>query len=182
MSALTIKNTSLLVAAAMVASGCWSVELELPVSTGVSVVQGNEILNKAGVRLFGEIFEPVRVDHEIAEVADLSSFYMESFYLGLTDDSLLPGDDDDLAFVDKMIVYLRPATPHCGLAEVEVARFEREADRSSAEELVFSVTQRLELLPYLECGFELRSEVEGLVPADDVSIEGIAIFVMVPGS
>jgi hypothetical protein len=182
MNASKIKNFTLLAAAAVVASGCWSVELELPVSTGVSVVQGNEILHKAGAKLFGEIFEPVRVDQEIAEVADMSSFYMESFYLGLTDDSILPGDVDDLAFVDEMVVFIRPATPHCGLAEVEVAHFEREDDRSTPEELVFSVTQRLELLPYLECGFELRSEVEGRVPADDVSIEGIAIFVMVPGS
>ena len=171
----------LFAAIALFASGCWSVELELPVSTGVAVVQGNEILHKAGVRLFGEIFDPVRVDEDIAEI-DMSSFYMESFYLGLTDDAIGPGDNDDLGFVDKMIVYIRPANPHCGLAEVEIARFEREAERSTAEELVFSTAKRLELLPYLECGFELRSEVEGLVPSDDVSIEGIAIFVMVPGS
>ena len=175
-------HVPLLAVVAMVASGCWSVELELPVSTGVAVVQGNEILHKAGARIFGELFETVRVDPDIAEVEELSSFYLESFYLGLTDDSLLPGDDDDLSFIDRMIVYVRPSSPHCGLAEVEVARFERGVERSTAEELVFSVTQRLELQPYLECGFELRTEVEGLVPADDVSMEGIAIFVMVPGS
>ncbi len=182
MNAPRFKKLPLLAAVALVASGCWSVELELPVSTGVAVVQGNEILHKAGVRLFGEIFDPVRVDEDIVDVVELSSFYMESFYLGLTDDAIGYGDNDDLGFIDEMIVYIRPASPHCGLAEVEIARFEREAERSTAEELVFSTAQRLELLPYLECGFELRSEVEGLVPSDDVSIEGIAIFVMVPGS
>ncbi|MFH1530411.1 MAG: hypothetical protein ABIK09_06710 [Pseudomonadota bacterium] len=173
---------SLLAVVALMASGCWSVELELPVSTGVAVIQGNEILHKAGVRIFGELFEPVRVDQDLAEIGDMSSFYLESFYLGLNEDSIKPGDDDDLGFIDRMIVYIRPASPYCGLAEVEIARFERGLDRSTDEELVFSVTQRLELLPYLECGFELRSDVEGMVPPDDVSVEGIAIFVMVPGS
>lgn len=172
----------LLAAVVLVASGCWSVELELPVSTGISVIQGNEILNKAGARLFGEIFEPVRVDDDLADASDLKSFTMEAFYLGLTDDAIGPGDDDDLAFIEKMIVYIRPGSPHCGLAEVEIARFEQDTHRSTPEELVFSVTKRLELLPYLECGFELRSDAEGLVPADDVSVEGIALFVMVPGS
>ena len=178
----SLRDLSLLAALTLAAPGCWSVELELPVSTGVSVIQGNEILNKAGARLFGEIFEPVRVDDDLADAADLKSFTMESFYLGLTDDSISPGDDDDLVFIDRMIVYIRPSSPHCGLVEAEIARFERENQRSSPEELVFSVTRRLELLPYLECGFELSSDAEGLVPADDVSVEGIAVFVMVPGS
>ena len=172
----------ILAALAILASGCWSVELELPVTTGVSVIPGNEVLHKVGARLFGEIFEPMRVDDEIAEAADFSSFLLESFYLGLTEDAIDAGDDDDLDFIDEMVVFVRPVSPHCGLAEVEVARFERGEDLSDPAELVFSITERLELLPYLECGFELRSEVEGAIPADDVSVEGIAVFVMVPGS
>jgi len=175
-------HIAIIIAIALVVSGCWSVEMELPVSTGVAVIPGDEILHNADARLFGEVFDPVLVDQEIADADSLSSFYLESFYLGLTDDEIVSGDDDELEFIDLMIVYIRPAGPDCGLAEVEVARFDREVDRSSPEELVFSVTRRLELLPYLECGFELRSEVEGLIPADDVSVEGIAVFVMVPGS
>ena len=71
MSSLQLRNIPLLAVIALTASGCWSVELELPVSTGVSVVQGNEILHKAGVRLFGEIFEHNAVDiHDPASSLD----------------------------------------------------------------------------------------------------------------
>ncbi|MBM4371535.1 MAG: hypothetical protein FJ098_07770, partial [Deltaproteobacteria bacterium] len=165
-----------------IAPGCWSVELELPVTTGVVVVAGNGVLSQAGARLFGEVFEPVRVDAGLANAAELRSFRLASFSLLLSGEAMPPSDLDDLLFVERMVVRVRPAGPDCGLAEAEVARYERGQEPVEGEELQFAVVPDLELLPYLECGFELRTEVEGDIPPDDVAIEGIADFVMLPAS
>lgn len=159
--------------------GCYEVELEVPVVTQVAVVDGNPILNKAGARLFGQLLEPVVIDDQMGLSTDsVMAVTLEDFELHTTMDSVAGEEDtDDLTFVDDMVVYIRSVNPDTRLKAIAVAwYYAGETDSTEAGSLQFETDPGIDLLPYLEEGFELFSESSGSVPEDDVSIEGVATF------
>ncbi len=173
-----MKRYTTLLAAALLMVGCYEVELEIPVVTNVAVITGNEVLNKANTRLHGEILEPAQIDANMGvDSKDVSSFLLTGFTLQLTDDSLTAGDTDDLQFLDSMVIYARSLDSSSGLKEIAVAWYYKGEQKVLADgSLEFEVDPQLELLPYMETGFELFSDSVGAIPADDVSVEGLATF------
>ena len=173
-----MKKYTTLFAAGLVLAGCYEVELEIPVVTNVAIITGNELLNKANTRLHGEILEPAQIDADLGiDSKDVSSFLLSGFTLQLTDDSLSPGDSDDLEFLDSMVIYARSLDSSSGLREIAVAWYYKGEQNVLADgSLEFEVDPQLELLPYMETGFELFSDSVGAIPADDVSVEGLATF------
>ena len=173
-----MKRYTTFLAAALLMAGCYEVELEIPVVTNVAVIAGNEVLNKANTRLHGEILEPDQIDDSMGvDSKDVSSFLLTEFTLQLTDDSLTVGDTDDLQFIDSMVIYARSLDSSSGLKEIAVAWYYKGEQRTLPDgSLEFEVDPQLELLPYMETGFELFSDSVGAIPADDVSVEGLATF------
>lgn len=164
------------------ATGCLEVDLELPVVTQVAVIEGDPILAKANATLFKGI-EPFVVQDQLESSKGFKSFHLDSFLIQLTDDELSgPSDQDDLYFIDYYSIVIRATDADCELDPEQIAAFDRTVTTSTMAEIRFEVNREVELLPYLKCGFELVSDMKGRVPPDNVSIEGVAVFVMTPRS
>ncbi len=173
---------ALLVSVAL--TGCFDVELEVPVLTQVATVEGNQALNKANATLHGEVLDPARVTNGFG-LGDqpMEHVHLADFSVRVTDDALDgPADIDDLEFIDSMVVYVGSLEEDSALKDVAVAWYYRdEAPDSDDRSLHFEVDSEMDLKPYLEEGFELFTKSVSRVPADDVSVEGLATFTIVPG-
>lgn len=169
--------------AAMALAGCLTVEMEIPVATEVAVIEGNAVLNKAGARLHGEIMDPARID-SLSGIGknEISSINLADFRIQVTGDSLEgPADADDLMMIEKMVVYVRSVQEDSKLKPVAVGWYYRDEDTTGdLSAMVFDVDDSLELKPFVDEGFELFTKASSTVPADDVSVEGIAIFLAMP--
>jgi len=161
------------------ATGCFEVELEIPVATEVAIIQGNELLHKANATLHGEILRPARVNKNFG-IADqgLSSVRLSDFRIQVTDDAVAGENDvDDLKIVISMVIYVRSLDEESELQDIAIAwYYADEADGLDAGLIQFELDEETELMPYLEEGFELYSKGVSGVPMDDVSVEGIAVF------
>jgi len=170
-------------AAAVMMGGCLTVELEIPVVTPVAVVEGNKVLHNAGATLHGDLLEPARID-ELDSLADsgFSSVNLVSFELNVTTDSVSDAKDlDDLSFVESMTIYVRSVKEGSRLPERSVGWYYEDDDTTGdSSVLIFDVDDTIELMPYMQEGFELFSKATSMVPGDDVSIEGVATFLALP--
>ena len=163
-------------------SGCFEVQLEVPVITQVATIEGNEILNQANAKLHGEILEPALVGKNFGLSDKISQVRLAEFEIRVTDDALGSDTDvDDLQFVESMVIFARSQDPDSGLDEVAVAwYYAEETDGSDPEILRFEVDSELDITPYLTDGFELFSKSVSRIPVDDVSVEGLAVFTAIP--
>jgi hypothetical protein len=84
-------------------------------------------------------------------------------------------DRDDLKFLESVIVYISPMNPASDLPVVELARWEGPHE-FGATELYMDATEEVDLTEYVRDGFVLKASTSGIVPYDDVSISGEAIF------
>ncbi len=180
-----MKYTTLitLLFATVTLSGCFDIELEVPVLTQVATVEGNAVLNKVNAKLHGEVLAPARIENGFG-LGDqaISQVYLQDFVLRVTDDARADLQDiDDLLFIDSIVLYVRPLDEHSTLKEVAVAwYYQDESMDSTPGQLVFEVDPDLDLKAYVDAGFELFSKSVSRVPADDVSVEGLATFIAVP--
>jgi hypothetical protein len=180
-----MKYTTLitLLFATVTLSGCFDIELEVPVLTQVATVEGNAVLNKANAKLHGEVLAPSRIENGFG-LGDqaIGQVYLQDFVLRVTDDARADlYDIDDLLFVESIVLYVRPLDEHSALKEVAVAwYYQDESMDSTPSELVFEVDPEMDLKAYVDAGFELYSKSVSRVPADDVSVEGLATFIAVP--
>lgn len=180
-----MKHTILIIAivSLVAATGCFEVELEIPVATPVATILGNELLHKANATLHGEILKPTRVNKNLG-IADqsIASVSIVEFKIQVTEDAVADDADvDDLQFVDSMVVYVRSLNPDSGLEDLAIAwYYADEAVQEDAGVMPFEVDGDIELLPYLADGFELYSKSVSGVPMDDVSVEGLAVFSAIP--
>lgn len=174
---------ALLLLSTVALGGCFDIELQVPVITQVATVQGNQALFMAKATLHGEVLQPARIENGLG-LGDqaIGQVYLEDFTLLLTDDARAGlADVDDLMFVHSMVIYVRALDESSGLKDVAVAWFYRtESPDSTAGQLVFEVDPELDLKAYVDQGFELFSKGVARVPADDVSVEGIATFTAIP--
>ncbi len=163
--------------------GCFDIELQVPVITQVATVEGNYALFMAKATLHGEVLKPARVEDGLGFGDQaIGQVYLDDFTLLVTDDARDGLDDqDDLEFVDSMIIYVRSLDESAGLKEVAIAWFYREESPDSTPgKLVFESDPELNLKAYVDGGFELYSKGVSRVPEDDVSLEGIATFTAIP--
>jgi hypothetical protein len=163
--------------------GCFDIELQVPVITQVATVEGNQALFMAKATLHGEVLQPARIEDGLGFGDQaIGQVYLEDFTLMLTNDARAGIDDiDDLDFVESMTIYVRSLDESSGLKEVAIAWFYREeSPDSTPSQLVFESDPELNLKAYVDGGFELFSKGVSRVPADDVSVEGIATFTAIP--
>ena len=177
-----MRNTHLAIAALLIPmlTGCLDIDIEIPVATGVATVQGNEILAKANATLHGDILQPAAIDKKLGlDGTDVTTVHLSEFSLLATEDALADDEDlDDLSFVAAMTIFVRSTDEASNLPEIAVAWYYRdEVETEDFSEILFDVDAELELLPYVEEGFELFSKSVGAIPTDDVSVEGIAVFI-----
>lgn len=157
--------------------------LEFARTSNVAVVEGNEAMHQAGAKLHSKNYDLDKVEKNLG-VTDqqLGEVYLSSFKVKLTSDAVAGTDDqDDLQFVDKMILYVRSANPDSTIDQRAVAWFYREeSPDSTADTLVFEPAHDFDFSEFAEEGFELYAKTEGGVPLDDVSFNGTAVFLAVP--
>lgn len=166
-------------------AGCYEIELEVPVVTQVTTVEGNPILNQANAILHGQILEPRKVERNFGIGGrPVGAVRLVDFQVRVTPDSVDgPDDHDDLRFVKEMVVLIRSLDPNAGLKEIAIAwYYADEADNLDPDVMVFETDDEVDLTPYIRTGFELSSRSISVVPGDDVSVEGTATFVVTPGS
>jgi hypothetical protein len=96
--------------------------------------------------------------------------------LSITDTARPQGDEDDWSFVEEIRVFVR-GREGSSLPRVEIASV---ADPGAVTELVFEVEGGVNLKPYVDEGAVVESEARGVVPADDVSYDGRAVFTVHP--
>ena len=84
-------------------------------------------------------------------------------------------DTDGLEFIESLEVYLVPADRGSGLPEIRVASWTGPVDPGT-QEITLLVEEEFDLSPYLKAGFSLEAVTRGVVPYDDVSVSGAAIF------
>ncbi|MBM4353113.1 MAG: hypothetical protein FJ109_04850 [Deltaproteobacteria bacterium] len=163
-------------------AGCFDVELQIPVATQVATVEGNEVLHKAKAKLSGELLEPAKVESNFG-IGDknLEQVRLLDFQVQLTNDAVAgPADQDDLLFVESVVIYVESSNPLSMLPDVAVAWYYEDEGESSPDVLRFETDSELDLTPYLEHGFTLYSKSVSRVPGDDVSVEGVAVFSALP--
>jgi hypothetical protein len=101
---------------------------------------------------------------------------LKSLTLTITDTARPPGDQDDWSFVDRIHVFVR-GLEGSALPRVEIASV---VDPGAVTEMAFEVDRSVNLKPYVDEGAVVESEAEGVVPPDDVSYEGRAVFTVHP--
>ncbi len=163
-------------------AGCFDVELQIPVATQVATVEGNEVLHKAKAKLSGELLDPAKVESNFGiDDKQLGDVHLLDFQIQRTDDAVAgPSDQDDLLFVESVVIYVRSTSPTAMLPEIAVAWYYSDEGEASADVLQFETDPTIDLTPYLDNGFELFTKSVSGVPGDDVSVEGVAVFSALP--
>jgi hypothetical protein len=157
--------------------------LALVRTSQVAIVEGNQAMHEAGAKLHAQSYDLDKVEKNLGVTdKELVEVHLSSFEVELTEDAKAGADDqDDLQFVDKMILYVRSANPDSTIDQRAVAWFYREeSPASTADTLVFEPAADFDFSEFAEEGFELYAKTEGGVPLDDVSFNGTAVFLAVP--
>ena len=116
-------------------------------------------------------------DMEIQFTAlDARSISISSVRFFVTDTDLLnDADADSLEFLESVVVYIAPMDPDSDLPVVELARWQG-PHSPEADELWLDAEVEVDLREYIRDGFVLKAATTGVVPYDDVSISGEAVF------
>ena len=163
--------------------GCVDIEIRIPVITNVATIDGNAALHKAHTKLHGNLLEPAHIEPDLGlKNEKLKSVHLLKFNLRVTPEAWDgPGDNDDLAFIEEVIIFAHSNAPDKTLEDLPVAwYYAQEDDGTDFSEISFEVDKKLNLLPYVESGFELTTTSVTFVPEDDVSVEGEALFSAIP--
>ncbi len=78
---------------------------------------------------------------------------------------------DDLAFIDEVVFYVASESSNSALLRAPIAWFSAPGPVQSVE---LNVNQALNLLPYLQEGARISSELTGRIPPTDIQIQGTA--------
>ena len=163
--------------------GCVDVEIRIPVITNVATIEGNTALHKAKTKLYGSLLEPALIEPNLGlKNEKLKTVHLLKFTVSITHDAWSgPDDFDDLAFVEEAIIFIHSNAPGNTLDDLPVAwYYAQEADITDFSSLRFEVDRKINLLPYVETGFELITQSVTFVPEDNVSVEGEALFSAIP--
>jgi hypothetical protein len=158
-------------------AGCGSV-LDFTVDQDVpeQVVQGSSLPGPLAA-LFPL---PIRVDIqskiEAQETGPIDSVKLDSMHLDITASERPDGDSDDWAFIDHVDLYVESSKSGSTLPRVKVGS----ASAPGAVQRLDFEPEDVNLLPYLNEGCQMTAEASGTAPNDNVSYDGLAVFVVRP--
>jgi hypothetical protein len=154
-------------------------EQTLPFKTQNAVVKGNQAMHAANVKLkdwsqqLDHLDQPALLKEAQAETVSVASFRV----LLTSEATSGPDDQDDLEFIDEMVLTAVPKNPTPHLPSVAIAwYYKAEAEQAGPAELRFEVAGDIDLKEYLDGGFDLVVTASGAVPLDDVSFSGDVVF------
>ena len=153
--------------------------LAFPITAGVEefTVPGDADLNHQGVPLGATAVPPVQVKMAALKKGTLHLTALRFFITdaGLESDR----DEDTLDFLTGVVVKMMPTTPGSTLPSLKVASWKGPAaPEATSVEMVVETTA--DIRQYVQDGFELRLDVSGIVPYDDVTLEGTMDLVVDP--
>ena len=152
---------------------CSCMEIDVPIekTSKVMTIEGDELLHRAGVKIYGGIIKPYKVKRKLKS-GELYSVKLTELYLEVTDDAMLEGDEDDLEFLVSATVYMRSLDETSELPDIPIAWYERDEELDDQRTVLdLDVDFTSELQPYFVTGFELYSDAAMMVPEDDVSLQ-----------
>ena len=100
-----------------------------------------------------------------------AGIFLERFTLEITDTLDDSESPDSFGFVDSIVFYVDPSDPTSRLPRHFLAW---SAGRSKGATLDLVVNRAVNLLPYIQAGIVVLSEIDGRRPPDDVSFRGVA--------
>lgn len=156
----------------------------VPVVLQSSVIKGNKALHGVNTVLKQELLKPTQISQYMGlNPEEAEEVYLRNFEVEATSEAQANAEDqDDLAFVQSMKIYIRSTKQDTTLKPIAVAwYYSEEADGINPAKLVFEVSDQVDLAEYVEEGFELFSEGKAGFPLDDVSVAGAATFSAYPG-
>lgn len=106
----------------------------------------------------------------------IDSITIESLSLTITDAARPGGDADDWSFVESIHVFVKSSRQGSTLPRVEIANV---GAPGAVTTLTFQVTD-VNIKPYVDEGSIVESEGRGMLPPDDVSYSGSAVFTVHP--
>jgi hypothetical protein len=110
------------------------------------------------------------------ETGPIDSITLSSLSLVITDASRPSGDSDDWSFVTSVHVFVKSSREGTTLPRIEIASADAPGTATTLE---FEVKDA-NLKPYVEEGSVVESEGSGMLPPDDVSYNGSAVFTVHP--
>ncbi|MFT7623578.1 MAG: hypothetical protein ACI9WU_002761 [Myxococcota bacterium] len=115
---------------------------------------------------------PVEVRFETLDGGEVTISGLSFFVTSSAQSSA--SDDDSLSFVDRLAVYAVP-TSGTDLPPVVVATWIGPAERGDSE-IRCTVDRDVNLSRYIAAGMEFVVKADGIVPYDDVTLDGVATF------
>jgi hypothetical protein len=106
----------------------------------------------------------------------IDSITIASLTLTVTDAGRPAGDSDDWSFVESIRVFVRSSRQDSTLPRVEIAST---GAPGAVTTLTFDVTD-VDIKPYVDEGSIVESEGRGMLPPDDVTYTGSAVFTVHP--
>lgn len=160
---------SLVVLAALLPglSGCGLITFDVAREIPEQRVQGNLV----SMLLEGFVDNPIPMNIDLEQetaardAGPACGARLTSLTFDITASAQGPGDEDDFDFVDRVVLFVEAD----GLSRRELARLDPVPQNATSLSLDPS---DLDLLPYIERGATIVSEVSGTPPADDVTFKG----------
>lgn len=169
-------SRTLIIAAglAIVGSGCGdALSFDLTASVDEFTVPGDPHLHHGGAPLDLQEVPPIEIQFAALSNGSVNLGQLRFF---VTDTSLIPtSDTDSMDFLDRVEVRIRPVSPSSKLPELEIANWHGPAAKDT-QEIQLTVVGDHDLSLYVAEGFTLNVITYGVVPYDDVSLQGEAIF------
>ena len=155
---------------ALVASvaGCGSFDFEVTRPIDEVLIEGVGLL-AGDMQLPADLIPAQQWDSELPGIP--AGIFLERFTLEITGTHDDPESPDSFGFLDSIVFYVEPSDPASGLARHFLA-WSTGKPRGSTLELV--VNRAVNLLPYIQSGILVQSELDGHLPPDDLSFRGLA--------
>jgi hypothetical protein len=173
---VTIAFVRLLLAIALCAGCSDIVDFDITQSVPEQRVQGSPLPGPLAA-LF-----PLPLDLDLSakiqerDSGPVDSITIASLALTITDAGRPAGDADDWAFVESIRVFVKSSRQGSTLPRVEIASV---GAPGAVTILTFEVTD-VNIKPYVDEGSVVESEGRGMLPPDDVTYTGTAVFTVHP--
>ncbi len=175
----SLHRIAALVAATLTLVGCGDF-LAFPVEASVDefVVPGDPYLHHDDAPLRDDVVPPVEVALDVP--VGQGEISLIGLTLEVTPTAAPEGDVDDLEFVTTIDVYLTSTRPGTELPQLLVAHWDPTISPLENNRVELGVAGNENIAPYLAEGFRLDIRPHGVVPYDDVSMQGRVTFLVNP--
>ncbi len=111
------------------------------------------------------------------ETGPIDSVTLSKLELAITATAMPSGDTDTWAFIDEIHVFVSSRRPGTQYPRLEIASVN---DPGAVTTLTFAIDKTIDLQPYVDEGGLVEAESTGMLPEDDVSYDGEAVFTVHP--